>query len=221
MASFGGESPMGADERSEASGLGRVSFLEQALWKQFNDATTPEEFARAWLGLQCTLIAGVERGVVVLGESENGPFTPIAYWPIAGASSAGLSAAAELALVERRGVAQGQDDTGQAGGPPQPWCVAYPIIVDEKLFGVAAIEIEAGRRVQLRSVMRQLQWGVGWIEVLLRRARMRSEKVARDRIAVAFDLVAVALEKHRFQDACNATVTELAMRLDCDQVSVG
>jgi len=69
--------------------------------------------------------------------------------------------------------------------------------------------------------MRQLQWGVGWIEVLLRRAQMRTEKVTRDRVAVAFDLVAVALEKHRFQDACKATVTELAMRLDCDQVSIG
>jgi multidrug resistance efflux pump len=220
MANFGGESPLGADERNEANGLGRVSFLEQALWKQFYDATTPDEFARAWLGLQCTLIAGVERGVVVLGESERGPFAPVAYWPIAGASSAVLSAAAELALAERRGVAQGQEDAGQ-GTPSQPWSVAYPIIVDEKLFGVAAIEIEAGRRVQLRSVMRQLQWGVGWIEVLLRRARMRIDKVARDRIAVAFDLVAVALEKHRFRDACNATVTELAMRFDCDQVSIG
>jgi multidrug resistance efflux pump len=220
MANFGGESPLGVDERNEASSLGRVSFLEQALWKQFNDANTPEEFSRAWLGLQCALIAGVERGVVVLGESENGPFAPVAYWPIAGAGSAGLTAAAELALAERRGVAQGQDDAGQAA-PSQPWCVAYPIIVDEKLFGVAAVEIEAGRRVQLRSAMRQLQWGVGWIEVLLRRAQMRTEKVTRDRVAVAFDLVAVALEKHRFQDACKATVTELAMRLDCDQVSIG
>jgi Barrel-sandwich domain of CusB or HlyD membrane-fusion/GAF domain len=220
MANLGGESPLSADERNDASSLGRVSFLEQALWKQFNDATTPEEFSRAWLGLQCALIAGVERGVVVLKESENGPFAPVAYWPIAGAGSASLSAAAELALAERRGVAQGQDDAGQAS-PSQPWCVAYPIIVDEKLFGVAAVEIEPGRRVQLRSVMRQLQWGVGWIEVLLRRAHMRGEKVARERIAVAFDLVAVALEKHRFQDACKATVTELATRLDCDQVSIG
>src|SRR6516165_1005651 len=107
-----GESSIGttAEERAEAGSLGRVSFLEQALWKQFTEATTPEEFARAWLGLQCTLIAGVGRGVVVLGETENGPFAPVAYWPIAGATSEGLTAAVELALAERRGVAQGQDD---------------------------------------------------------------------------------------------------------------
>src|SRR5258707_14507813 len=196
MANFGGESPLGADERNEASSLGRISFLEQALWKQFNDATTPEEFSRAWLGLQCALIAGVERGVVVLKESDNGPFAPVAHWQIAGAASDGLTEAAELALAERRGVAQGHDDAGQSPSA-QPWCVAYPIIVDEKLFGVAAVEIEPGRRVQLRTVMRQLQWGVGWIEVLLLRAPKHGDKVTRDRSAEAFDLVAVGLENDR------------------------
>jgi multidrug resistance efflux pump len=221
MAGPSGESSIGmaAEERGEAGSSSRVSFLEQALWKQFSEATTPTEFARAWLGLQCTLIAGVERGVVVLGETENGPFAPIAYWPIAGAGSDSLSAAAELALAERRGVAQGQDD-GQST-PSQPLCVAYPIIIDGKPFGVAALEIEHGRRVALRAVMRQLQWGVGWIEVMLRREHSRSEKANRNRMGAAFDLVAAALEQERFRDACNATVTELAMRLDCDQVSIG
>src|SRR5262249_56206161 len=127
----------------------------------------------------------------------------------------GVNAAAERVLGERRGVAQGQDEAPSA--PFQPWCVAYPVIVDGKLFGVAALEIEQGRRIQLRSVMRQLQWGVGWIEVMLRREQGRGEKANRSRMAVAFDLVAAALEQERFRDACRATVTELAMRLDCDQ----
>ena len=219
MAGPSGESSIDvtAEERAEPGGSARVSFLEQALWKQFAEAATPHEFARAWLGLQCSLIAGVERGVVVLGETEQGPFAPVAFWPIAGAASEGLTAAAELALAERRGVAQGQDETV----PSQPWCVAYPIIVDGKLFGVAALEIEHGRRVSLRSVMRQLQWGVGWIEVMLRREHSRGDKANRNRMTVAFDLVAAALDKDRFREACNATVTELATRLDCDQVSVG
>src|SRR6516165_10205139 len=221
MAGPSGESSIDltAEERAEPGGSARVSFLEQALWKQFAEAATPHEFARAWLGLQCSLIAGVERGVVVLGETEQGPFAPVAFWPIAGAASEGLTAAAELALAERRGVAQGQDE-GQSA-PSQPWCVAYPVIVDGKLFGVAGLEIEHGRRVQLRSVMHQLQWGVGWIELMLRREHSRGEKANRNRMGVAFDLVAAALEQERFRDACNATVTELAMRLDCDQVSIG
>src|SRR5262245_13448581 len=130
MAGPGGEPSVEApaEEPAEAGSLGRVSFLEQALWRQFTEAAAPAEFVRAWLGLQCTLIAGVERGVVVLGETENGPYAPVAHWPIAGAASDGLTAAAELALAERRGVAQGQDETPSV--PSQPWCVAYPVIVD-------------------------------------------------------------------------------------------
>ena len=215
MANPGGE----ASERAEASGLGRVSFLEQTLWKQFNEATTIEDFARAWLGLQCSLIPDVAAGVVVLGEPESGSFAPVAYWPLAGSASASLTAAAEVALAERRGVAQEQAEVGQASA--HSCCVAYPFLVDDKLFGVAAIELEPGRRVQLRNVMRQLQWGVGWIEVMLRREHIRHEKAYVHRMGAAFDLIAAALEQVRFADACNTVVTELAMRLDCDQVSIG
>jgi len=220
MVSPGNEFASVADEPIEASGAGRVSFLEQALWKQFTDARTPAEFARAWLGLQCTLISGVDRGVVVLGEPDSGPFAPVAYWPIAGAVSAELTATAEKAIAERRGVAQGGDDAAQPGAM-HPWCIAYPFVADGRLFGVAALEIEHGRRSQLRSLMRQLQWGVGWLEVMLRREHMRADRAHLDRMTSAFDLVAVALEQYRFQDACNAAVTELAMRLGCDQVSIG
>jgi biotin carboxyl carrier protein len=218
----GGESSseyIGAD-RAGVSGVGRVSFLEQALWKQFSESASPGDFARAWLGLQCTLVPGVERGVVVLGEPDTGPFAPVAYWPVAGAGSAGLSAAAELAIAERRGVAQGHDESGPASAA-LPFCIAFPFIVDGRLFGVAALEIEASRRPQLRGVMRQLQWGVGWIEVMLRREHIRSDKARLEQMSTAFDLVAVVLEQFRFQDACNTSVTDLAMRLDCDQVSVG
>ena len=208
------------DDRGGASGLGRVSFLEQALWKQFSDSTEPADFARAWLGLQCTLLPGVERGVVVLGDPDIGPFAPVAYWPVAGAGSALLNKAAELAIAERRGVAHGQDEPGPQAAS-LPWCIAFPFIVDGKVFGVVALEIEPARRPQLRSLMRQLQWGVGWIEVMLRREYIRNDKARLERMSTAFDLVAVLLEQYRFRDACNITVTELAMRLDCDQVSVG
>lgn len=215
MVNSGGET----SERAEVGGLGRVSFLEQTLWKQFNEATSVEDFARAWLGLQCSLIAEVTSGVVVLGDHEEGAYAPVAHWPVAGVGSPGLNAAAELALSERHGVVQEHADSGQAAATSS--FVAYPIIVDDHLFGVAALEIEAGRRLQLRNVMRQLQWGIGWIEVILRREHARHEKARTHRMGAAFDLLAAALEQQGFQDACNATVTELAMRLDCDQVSVG
>ena len=115
---------------------------------------------------------------------------------------------------------QGPDEPANAGRQ-QPWHIAYPLLVDRRLHGVAALELEPGRRDQLRSVMRQLQWGVGWIEVLLRRQQIARDSAQLARMAAAFDMVATALDHARFRDACNAAVTELAMRLDCDRVSVG
>jgi RND family efflux transporter MFP subunit len=210
---------------AETIGIGRVSFLEQALWKQFQESSDVEAFTRAWLGLQCTFIPAVEAGVVVLGEADTGPFAPVARWPMTGATSGKLAAAAELVVKERRGVAQGQDAgvVGAAAGPAgsKSWQVGYPIMLDGRLCGVVALEIAAGRRDQLRGVMRQLQWGVGWMEALLRREQSRRDKDHFHRMVTTFELMAAALEPARFQDACNAIVTELATRLSCDQVSVG
>ena len=206
--------------RAEATGGARISFLDQALWKQFGEATTPETFVRAWLGLQCRRIGGVTGGVAVLGEPDDGPFAPAAFWPDDRAGNDGLSGVAELALAERRGVVQGQEGN-DAVGSPQVCHVAYPFLVDDRLYGVVAIELNASSRGQLRRVMRQLQWGVGWVEVMLRREHIRSDQARIERTGAAFDLVATALEQERFEAACNATVTELAMRLDCDQVSIG
>jgi multidrug resistance efflux pump len=57
--------------------------------------------------------------------------------------------------------------------------------------------------------------------VLWRREQDRSDEEFRERTATAFDLVATVLEEPRFRDACGSLVTELAVRLDCDQVSIG
>ncbi len=203
--------------RPEATARGDFTFLDQALWKQFREADTPESFTRAWLALQCRLVGDASCGVVVLGEPEIGPFAPAAYWPDEGALKAELSATAEQAMAERQGVVRSQ---GQDSGGGKTVSVAYPLTLEGQLFGVVAMTL-GGARSQVRNVMRQLQWGAAWMELLLRRQQSRSDGEERQRTAAAFDLLAAVLEQERFQDACNALVTELAMRLECDPVSVG
>lgn len=201
-------------------GVGQVSFLDQALWKQLNESTTQLEFVRAWLTLQCRMIPHVERGVAVLEEAENGTFTPVAFWPDETAGTPDLAAVVELALHERRGVVRG------AGAPESSvasdgYFAAYPFVVGEHLYGGICVEIEKAAKAQLRTIMRQLQWGASWIEVLLRRERLKSDQSQLDQTTAALDLVATALSEERFTAACQAVVTELATRLDCDQVSIG
>ncbi len=223
MSSGSGESASGLHGLGGAGlkASGQVSFLDQALWKRFNEATAPDAFVRAWLALQCRLISGTERGVVVLGEADAGPFAPAAYWPDEESVGAALAAVAESALAERRGVVQSGEDGLAAGIEPQECKFSYPFIIDGQLYGVVAIEVTGRPARQLRSVMRQLQWGASWIETLLRREQADNERNRLQRTTTALDLVGVALDEEKFKSACTAVVTELATRLDCDQVSIG
>jgi len=190
-------------------------FLDQILWKQFQNYDDSEMVIRAWLGLQCRyvgdLVGGVVGGVVVLGDPEVGPFAPAAYWPDKQTPEPRMLKAAELVMAERRGVVMGEGDIKS---------VAYPFIIKELLYGVVAIQYK-GSSKSTNQVMRQLQWGSGWIEALLLRRELSSDEELQENISVAFDLVASALEQLHFQDACNAVVTDLATRFSCDPVSIG
>jgi len=199
---------------------GKVSFLDQALWRQLREAKTPDVLAGAWLALLCRIIDAVERGVVVLGAADSGPFAPAAYWPGGESGQAGLVAAAETAMAERRGIVQGRSrapDTLIEGGS----YVAYPFLIDDHLYGVVALEIAGNPGPHLRSVMRQIQWGAVWIESMLQRQIGQRDRLVLEKTTAALDFIATSLEEERFVASCTATVTALSARLDCDRVSVG
>jgi multidrug resistance efflux pump len=209
-------SDAGGAGHTNVTGPASFAFLDQALWKQFREADSPEEFTRAWLALQCRFIEGAVAGVIVLGEPDTGPFAPAACWPENDVANPGLTAAAERAMSERQGVVLGQADATSGAASS----VAYPVTIDDRLYGVVAVSIDC-EQDKIRNIMRQLQWGCAWIEVLVRRQQDLSDDAQRERTSVAFDMVAIVLEHDRFQDACNAVVTDLALRLECDPVSIG
>lgn len=172
------------------------------------------------------MIAGVARGVVVAASQATGRFAPAAFWPDGSRAAAHLAEAAERALAERRGIVLKRD----GGEPPAPgrerYDVAYPIQTNGKVCGVVALDIAPRPEPELEAVLRQLQWGAGWLEVLVHRlgaARPEpgSVEAAKQRLQVVLDLVASALGHERFYGAATAFVTTLATRLACDRVSVG
>ena len=95
------EGPGGGSAAAES---GRIAFLDQALWKQFREAASSDDFARSWLALQCRMLEGIERGLVLWGDQAAGSLQPVAHWPDGDAGTRALQAAEELALAERRGV---------------------------------------------------------------------------------------------------------------------
>jgi multidrug resistance efflux pump len=196
--------------------------VDQASWRQFLEATTPEEFYKAWLAIQARLLRGVVGGVVVLGPPETGPFAPAGTWPEKRDVTPHLASVAERALRERRGLVI-PAEARQDGEPASSEClgVAYPIHVAGRLHGVVAFEIRARPERELQTVLRQLQWGSAWIEVLWLREEATRNATIKDRLQSVLDLVATALSHEGFYEAATAFVTATATGLGCERVSIG
>lgn len=199
-----------AQQQAQSSG---VAVLDQSLWAQFHEAGSAEAFVRAWLGLQCRNIPGALSSALVLGEPDVGPFTPVATWPREDDVSPGLMHAANEAVAKRQSVVV---EAGQGGAT-----LALPIMMEDRIYGTIAVTLGGGAGLSPVEALRQLRWGSGWLEALLRRDQSATDAALRERTMKALDFVSVVLEKSRFSEAASALVTELAGRLGCEQVGLG
>ncbi len=95
--------------------------------------------------------------------------------------------------------------------------IACPLLRDGRLFGAVAIETPLLAEEQQQTVVRLLQWGSAWLDLLL--SPKDDQQPAR--LTVVFDILIAALRHERLEDAATATATELAHRLSCERVSFG
>jgi multidrug resistance efflux pump len=196
--------------------------LDKDLWRQFVQATTPKAFCQSWLPLQCRMLKGVRCGMVLLGNPDRGPFTPVAVWPDAKLNMTHITGAAERALRERRGLLiEGDSASAPENGLPETVQVAYPIEVSQKLHGVVVLEVEEHPRHEVQAILRYLHWGAAWLEVMIRRAEAGRAEESNERLQKILDMVASSVEHEGFHGAAMAFVTRLSTALECDRVSLG
>src|SRR6185295_9560132 len=158
-----------------------------------------EDYCRGWLAIQCPIIGGVAEALVALQKPGDATLAPAAYFPEqVPPGGSRLAAVTERALREGQGVLLPAGDHHQIG---------YPVRVDGELRGVVAMDLEPRPEPALRSAMRDLQWGSGWLEVLLRRHADPQED-ARLRLKLALDLVSALLEHEALDEGGSALVTE-------------
>jgi hypothetical protein len=196
-----------------------IASLEPALWKRLTDAASLAEAARAWLALQCQMIEGATRGIVLLAGKEQNTFEAVGFWPDGIGRSAALAQTAELALRERRGVAQ--DDRTPGGEATGTLQVAVPIMRDDAIEGAVAVTLRSNRAEDGRAALRQLQWGVAWLRDRIRKADGEAKDRLLERSRTALDLLGGSLDHEGFEAAAMATVTGLALRAKCSRVSLG
>jgi RND family efflux transporter MFP subunit len=175
-------------------------------------AAAAESFRQAWLAAQCGMIPGAQRGVLLLGAPDAGPFAPAAFWPAGQGPSPQLADVASRTLEARRALVV----TGGASA-----AVTCPLVVDGQLHGLVAIELAAQPEAALQDLVARLHWALYAIEAGLRIAQSRDEQATRERLMTTLDLLASALSEEGFATAAQALATDLAVRLDCDRVSIG
>ena len=207
---------LGAGEQPETESIepAAVASLEPALWRRLGESGDVAETARAWLALQCQIIDGASRGLVLLAGAAPNSFDAVAFWPEGSGRSAPLTDAAERALRERRGVASGEGAQGSAH-------IAFPILLDDELKGVVAVATRSARPEDIKTALRSLQWGAAWIRERLWRTRGEARDRLLDRSRAALDLLGDALGREGFEASAMAVVTGLAVRCKCTRVSLG
>jgi hypothetical protein len=206
-------------ELDDGSAPAPIASLEPALWKRLTDAGSLADVARAWLALQCQMIDGAIRGVVLLAGAEANSYDAAAFWPEGSSRSTALAQIAEVALRERRGVAAG--DSPQSSDTTGTLHVAVPIMLESEVEGAVAVTLRSGRTEDSRQALRHLQWGAAWIRERLRQTHGEAQGRLLDRSRTALELLGGALDREGFEAAAMATVTGLALRAKCSRVSLG
>ena len=193
---------------------------DQALWTAFVEAATPQSFCESWLALQCRMMPGTHAGLILLGPPDRGPFRPVAAWPHGRHNLKHLSKTAEKALADRRPVVSPTAFAKGATGNGR-YEIGYPIEARGALHGAAVLEVSPKSEACLQGLMRQLQWGAAWLELVFSRQAVAGERDTRERMQRTLDFVATTVGQDRFYASAMAVVTALAAQLQCERVSVG
>lgn len=187
---------------------------EDDAWTRFTAARDAEAFCQGWLAVSCTRVAATD-GILVLAQPGGGGFVPAAMWPDVKRDRTLLAETLEKAVSTQA------MNAALLPGDASRLMVAQPLTTENGLVGAVAVEVDARPERELTLLGRELAWGAGWLEALLRMHANAADSAAASRLRRVFDLFSAALEHHGFVPAATAAVTELATLLDCDRVSLG
>ena len=170
------------------------------------------EIYQSWLSMQCQMLHGVSRAVIVLGASSGDSVETIAVWPEGGDGGSSLQAAAARAAISRKRVVE-SGETSSGGAE----IIAAPLFRDDRLLGVIAVEMGGDDADQIKVVAKMFKIGAAWLEVMISQRQTANS----ERLAGVVQLLAHCLEQDRFEAAARVFVNQLAAQLSCTRVSLG
>jgi multidrug resistance efflux pump len=165
------------------------------------------------------MVPGTRAALLLLRNDSDGAYVPAAVWPDARHDVSYLGDAAQQALQKGRGLVVGLGD--QAGITAGRLHVACPLELDTELPGVVVLDVASRSEVEVQRILRQLLWGLGWMQAMLRRRRTTRDQQVLDRAAVALQALQTAHQHETVDEAAMAVVNDLATSLRVDRVSLG
>ena len=190
---------------SPAAGLGA-----DAAWSALAGAGSAEQLCRAWLAVLCSLVPGVQVGLLLLQDAE-GSYVPAAVWP-EGTELARLADIARDCLARREGVRRQLKD--------HPAQLAYPLSANGQLHGAVVLELLDDSPAAARLSARLTHWGAGWMADLFNQRELASARQRLDESSFLFEASLAALAEPDFHQASLVLVNKLAARFGCHQVQL-
>lgn len=181
-----------------------------AAWASLAEASSAEALCRAWLAVLCSLVPGVQVGLLLLQDA-GGSYVPAAAWP-EGTELQRLADIARECLGTRQGVRR-----QHAGHPVQ---LAYPLAAGNALHGAVVIELLDASPEAARLAARLTHWGAGWMADLFAQRELGQARQRLDESAFLFEVSLAALAEPDFHQAGLTLVNKLAARFGCHQVQL-
>ncbi|MCC6531967.1 MAG: HlyD family efflux transporter periplasmic adaptor subunit [Burkholderiales bacterium] len=190
---------------------------EAATWAAFVAARSLDQFYASWLAILCAQIEHVLGALLLTRAEPDNTYVPGAIWPDVTRDMAYLAPTAQRALTERQGVVEHAEAAGAQRGAR----VAYPVEVAGALHGAVVLDLAPRAERELQRALRLIHWGTAWLVDLFRQREFEQRQAAIDRLALATELVATAVQEKRFRAAALALSNDIARRLSCERVSIG
>ncbi|MBW8847890.1 MAG: efflux RND transporter periplasmic adaptor subunit [Burkholderiales bacterium] len=181
-----------------------------AAWASLAEASSAEALCRAWLAVLCSLVPGVQVGLLLLQDA-GGSYVPAAAWP-EGTELQRLADIARECLGTRQGVRR-----QHVGHPVQ---LAYPLAAGNALHGAVVIELLDASPEAARLAARLTHWGAGWMADLFAQRELGQARQRLDESAFLFEVSLAALAEPDFHQAGLTLVNKLAARFGCHQVQL-
>lgn len=187
---------------------------ELLAWDAFVAAKTAEGRCHAWLALVCGKIGGARAAAVLIENTLDHTYVPMAVWPKASPDLGRLGPVVEATLRDRRGIVK---PVAESPGATQ---IAYPLMVDDYVAGVVALEAVCPEN-EVGEVLREIHWGSAWLANLLAGRELSDAIQARERVGSVLETTAVALRHGKLRQALFEVANTLRQRFACTRVAIG